>query len=124
MAVASPSSRGCRRHCRHFRHGRTDYPILSPLRVGWRCCPPAAVRRAVRDRELGPSHSGGEPHWRAQRVYAGPGHLSHRALFFRDVAQPRPGLPKHAREVRAVICGFCSAFSGMGGELTTTLESL
>ena len=46
----------------------------------------SAVRRAVRDRELGPPHPGGEPHRSAQSVDTGPGqsHLYRHALVLRN----------------------------------------
>ena len=80
--------------------------------AGGRCWHPAAVRRTVRDREVGPPYPGGEPHCRAQRVAGGPGRHDRPPRVFRDVARPRLGRPQHARVVRAAIREFCSAWAG------------
>ena len=77
---------------------RADKPV-----VGGRCRPFAAVRRAMRNRELGPPHAGGEPHRRAKRVAGSSRRLNHPARVYRRVARPHLSRPQHARVVRAAI---------------------
>jgi hypothetical protein len=80
--------------------------VVMPQRLGGRCRPRAAVRRAVRYWEIGPPYARREPHTRAKRVVGGPGRRDRLARLCRSVARPRLSWPQHARVVRAAIREF------------------
>ena len=71
--------------------------------IGGRRVPAADVRRTMRDRELGPPHTGERPYGRAKRVTSNNRRHNRHPRVCRDMARYRLGWPKQAHLVRTAI---------------------
>ena len=67
--------------------------MIDELGTGGRYRTRVAVRRAMRDRDLGPPYTGGRPYGRTRRVTGNTGRHDHHTLVCRDVARYRLGWP-------------------------------